>query len=80
MGDFNATLRRGALNNITTHEDVLDYSSVFKRSTWHSHIPMWISTSLDHILIPKDTYCVKKVDTLNLGESDHRAIFLEILK
>lgn len=78
MGDFNATLRHGALNNITTHEDVLDYSSVFKRGTWHSHMPMWISTPIDHILIPKDTYCVKKVDILNLGESDHRAIFVEI--
>lgn len=80
LGDFNATLRHGALNSITTHEDVLDYLSRFRRGTWHSNFPIWMSTSIDHILIPKDTYRVKKVDVLKLRESDHRAIFVEISK
>lgn len=65
---------------ITTHEDVLDYLSRFRRGTWHSNFPIWMSTSIDHILIPKDTYRVKKVDVLKLRESDHRAIFVEISK
>ncbi len=80
IGDFNATLRHGAMNDITTHEDILDYLPRFKRGTWPSNFPMWISTSIDHILIPKDTYRVKWVDILKLGESDHRAIFVEISK
>lgn len=80
IGDFNATLRHGALNHITTHEDVLDYLSRFRRGTWHSRLPIWMSTSIDHVLIPKDTCRVKKVDVLKLGESDHRAIFVEISK
>lgn len=60
IGDFNATLRHGALNHITTHEDVLDYLSRFRRGTWHSRLPIWMSTSIDHVLIPKDTCRVKK--------------------
>ena len=80
LGDFNATLRHGELNSITTHEDILDYLPRFRRGTWHSIFPICISTSIDHILIPKDIYRVKKVDVLKLGESDHRAIFTEISK
>lgn len=80
IGDFNATLRHGAMNDITTHEDALNYLSWFKRGTWSAELPSYFCTPIDHILLPKDQYTIKKVDIVNLGGSDHKAIFAEVTK
>lgn len=80
VGDFNATLRHGAMNDITTHEDALNYLPWFKRGTWSSELPAYFCTPIDHILLPKNKYTIKKVDIVNLGGSDHKAIFAEVAK
>lgn len=60
LGNFNATLKHGALNDITTHEDALNYLSWFKRGTWPDELPAYFCIPIDHILLPKDKYTVKK--------------------
>ncbi len=78
VGDFNATLRHGKMNSITSHEDVLNYTSRFSRGTWNNKLPAVFRTPIDHILIPKGKYIVKNVELRKLGVSDHIAVFAEI--
>ncbi|WP_314024029.1 endonuclease/exonuclease/phosphatase family protein [Filifactor alocis] len=78
IGDFNATMRHGALNDIITHEDVLNSLSIYNRGTWNVKLPYFFRTSIDHILIPKNQYLVKNIEVKNLYNSDHMAIFAEI--
>lgn len=76
LGDFNATMRHGSLSTIKSHKDVLNALPFWKRGTWHTQIPWFIRSSIDHILVPRD-YQVKSVAVMDLGESDHCAICVE---
>ena len=80
IGDFNATMRHGAMNDIDTHEDILNYAPVMKRGTWNKDIPDLFKTTIDHILVPANQYSVKKVEIRDLENSDHMCIFAEIQK
>lgn len=51
IGDFNATIRHGSLNNIKTHLAVLEYVSKFNSGTWNTNIPSIFRIRIDHILI-----------------------------
>ena len=76
LGDFNATMRHSSLSTIKTHKDVLNVLPFWKRGTWHTKMPWFIRSSIDHILIPSDSK-VKNVSVMDLGESDHCAIYVE---
>lgn len=80
IGDFNATMRHGAMNDINTHEDILNYAPVMKRGTWNKDMPDFFKTTIDHILVPVNQYSVKKVEIKDLENSDHMCIFAEIQK
>lgn len=77
-GDFNATMRHGVLSKIDTHEDVLDYVSPLERGTWNTSLPACFRTTIDHILIPKNQYAVKKVEVKDIGNSDHMCVVAEL--
>ncbi len=79
-GDFNATMKHGALSLIESHEDVLSYAPVCKRGTWHSSLPLFASSCIDHVLLPKGKYVVDGVRVETLGGSDHRCVFVELFK
>lgn len=78
IGDFNATMRHGSLNEIDTHEDALNYLSIFQRGTWNIDLPSCFRTTIDHILIPKDKYLVKNIELKDLSGSDHICVFAEL--
>ena len=78
VGDFNATLRHGSLNSISTHNDALDCLSVFARGTWPIKLPTCFRASIDHILLPKGIYGIKNIETRNMSGLDHAAIFAEL--
>lgn len=78
IGDFNATMKHGSLNDIKSHVDVLEYASKFNSGTWNTNIPSIFRTRIDHILIPKDKYSVKSVEIKNYNNSDHVGVFTEI--
>lgn len=80
VGDFNATMRHGKLNEIESHVDILEYLPTYERGTWHASLPQFFRTPIDHILLPKDKYSVKNVQVRNLDNSDHAAIFAEIIR
>lgn len=80
IGDFNATMRHGKLNEIESHVDILEYIPTHERGTWHVNLPEIFRTPIDHILIPKDKYSVKSVEIRDLQNSDHVAIFAEIIR
>ena len=77
-GDFNATMRHGPLNTITTHYDALETLSPFQRGTWPAKLPAVFRSSIDHILLP-DACSVKSVETRKMDSSDHAAIFSELI-
>ncbi len=78
IGDFNATMKHGNLNDIKTHIDVLEYAPKCNSGTWNRNIPSFFRPRIDHILIPVDKYCVKIVDIQNYKNSDHLCIYTEI--
>ena len=77
-GDFNATMRHGALAKINSHRDALNALPPFERGTWNSQSPKLFNATIDHILLPKNNYYVKDLDIVSFQNSDHRCIFTEI--
>ena len=77
-GDFNATMRHGALAKISSHRDALNVLPPFERGTWNSQSPKLFNATVDHILLPKNHYYVKNLDIVSFQNSDHRCIFTEI--
>ena len=77
-GDFNATMRHGALAKINSHRDALNVLPPFERGTWNSQSPKLFNATVDHILLPKNHYYVKDLDIVSFQNSDHRCIFTEI--
>jgi hypothetical protein len=77
-GDFNATMRHGAMNAVNNHDDVLNYMSSIHRGTWSVSIPRIFRTPIDHILLPLNKYSVENVEIVDLKTSDHLAVFAEI--
>lgn len=77
-GDFNATMRHGALAKIRSHKDALNVLPPFERGTWNSQSPKLFNATVDHILLPKNHYYVKDLDIVSFQNSDHRCIFTEI--
>lgn len=78
LGDFNAIMKQGALNNIKFHEDLLQYANPFNRGTWHRKIPNIFRTTIDHILVPVNKYRVNNVEIKNFKNSDHVCIYAEL--
>lgn len=78
IGDFNATMKHGSLNNIKTHIDVLEYAPKFNSGTWNINIPSPFRTRIDHILIPNSKYSVKSIENKAYSNSDHLCVFAEI--
>ena len=74
-GDFNATMRHGALAKISSHRDALNVLPPFERGTWNSQSPKLFNATVDHILLPKNHYYVKDLDIVSFQNSDHRCIF-----
>ena len=77
VGDFNATMRHGPLNNVTTHCDALSYLS-FTSGTWPAEFHPLFRTPIDHVLFPNDKYSVNNIEVQSLTNSDHAAIFVEL--
>ena len=77
-GDFNATMRHGALAKISSHRDALNVLPPFERGTWNSQSPKLFNATIDHILLPKNHYYVRDLDIVSFQNSDHRCIFTEI--
>lgn len=77
-GDFNATMRHGALAKISSHRDALNALPPFERGTWNSQSPKLFNATIDHILLPKNHYYVKDLNIISFRNSDHRCIFTEI--
>lgn len=77
-GDFNATMRHGALAKISSHRDALNALPPFERGTWNSQSPKLFNATIDHILLPKNHYYVRDLDIVSFQNSDHRCIFTEI--
>lgn len=77
-GDFNATMRHGALAKISSHRDALNVLPPFERGTWNSQSPTIFSTTIDHVLLPINHYYVKSLEIVTFQNSDHRCIFTEI--
>lgn len=73
-GDFNATMRHGALAKISSHRDALNVLPPFERGTWNSQSPKLFNATVDHILLPKNHYYVKDLDIVSFQNSDHRCI------
>lgn len=78
IGDFNATMKHGSLNEIRRHIDVLEYAPKFNSGTWNINIPSIFRTRIDHILIPNNKYGVKNVEIKKYTNSDHLCVFAEI--
>lgn len=78
IGDFNATMKHGSLNNIKTHVDVLEHAPKFNSGTWNINIPLPFRTRIDHILIPNNKYSVKSIEIKAYSNSDHLCVFAEI--
>ena len=78
IGDFNATMKHGSLNEIKRHIDVLEYAPKFNSGTWNINIPSIFRTRIDHILIPTNKYKVKRLEIKNYPNSDHLCVFTEI--
>lgn len=80
IGDFNATMRHGAMNELGTYEDALSYLPKFSRGTWHTQLPSYFRTTIDHVLIPKDKYVVQAIQTMDFNASDHTCVFVILAK
>lgn len=80
IGDFNATMRHGTMNELTTYEDALSYLPKFSRGTWHTQLPSYFRTTIDHVLIPKDKYVVQAIQTMDFNASDHACVFVILAK
>ena len=78
VGDFNANLKHGAMSRIDTHDDALNYLSVFNRGTWPTNFPVPLRSSIDHIFLPQNKYGVKRIETFDLSASDHAIVLAEI--
>lgn len=78
LGDFNATMRHGALSSIDTHVDALNALPLLERGTWPSQAHPFFQSSIDHILFPKENTSVQNITIDRFEHSDHRAIFAEI--
>lgn len=78
IGDFNATMKHGNLNNIKTHIDILEYAAKLNSGTWNTKIPSIFRVRIDHILIPRNKYNVKSVEIKKYPNSDHLCVFAEI--
>ncbi|PKK40103.1 hypothetical protein ABB02_00609 [Clostridiaceae bacterium JG1575] len=76
LGDFNATLRHGALSSLTEHQDALHKVPFWRRGTWNTAHPFFLRAGIDHLLVPKDAQILKS-ETIVLKGSDHLAIYLE---
>lgn len=77
-GDFNATLRHASLNQVTQHVDSTQGLLPWERGTWPLNFPQWLRTSIDHVFLPQQQYTLNSLRILDLSESDHAALFLEI--
>ena len=78
IGDFNATMRHGSLNNVATHSDVLSCLSSFANGTWPVKLPACFRAPIDHVLLPKNQYDVENIEVRTLTSSDHAAVFVEL--
>ena len=78
IGDFNATMRHGSLNNVATHSDVLSCLSSFANGTWPVKLPACFRAPIDHVLLPKNQYNVENIEVRTLTSSDHAAVFVEL--
>lgn len=79
-GDFNATLRHGAMNGLLSYKDALDFLPKRLRGTWPAGIPGFLRSGIDHILLPEDEYAVKSVGVEDLKGSDHACVFSLLYK
>ena len=80
IGDFNARMRHGAMNALGTYEDALSYLPKFGRGTWHTRLPSYFRTTIDHVLIPKDSYVVQAIQMVDFKVSDHACVFVSLAK
>lgn len=75
LGDFNATLRHGALAQVRHHADALSVCRLGDRGSWPSSSPALFRSSIDHILLPYDRYIICSSSILTGGSSDHLPLY-----
>lgn len=76
-GDFNATLRHGALAARSRLTDAQELCSAWQMGTWNSQFPAILRTPIDHILITPGLQA-SSCQTAHIGESDHLALGAKI--
>lgn len=76
-GDFNATLRHGALALRSRLTDAQESCSARQLGTWNSRFPEILRTPIDHILMSPDLLA-SSCHTRRIGQSDHLALHAEI--
>lgn len=77
-GDFNATMRHGDLSAISTHADAVTTISGVTRGTWPSIAPQFLRSSIDHVLVPQDSYAVRKTAIVEVPGSDHAGVVTSV--
>ena len=77
-GDFNATLRHGALANRSRLIDAQELCSRWGMGTWDSRTPGILRTPIDHILVTSGIY-VSSCQVAQIGRSDHLAFGAQII-
>ena len=77
-GDFNATLRHGALARRTQLTDAQQWCSSRSSGTWNSQFPKILQTPIDHILLSPGLRA-ESCSTKKISGSDHLALYAEIV-
>ncbi len=77
-GDFNATMRHGDLSAITSHADAVGSIPGVTRGTWPLSAPQFLRSSIDHVLVPRETYAVHESRIVDISGSDHAAVVTKL--
>ncbi|OKL53287.1 hypothetical protein BSZ39_10240 [Bowdeniella nasicola] len=72
-GDFNATLRHGALTSLRHPQETANQCETRGNGSWPTSIPSFLRARIDHILISGNLAAVK-CSEMDLGSSDHAVI------
>ena len=78
-GDFNATLRHGALADRSRLIDAQEFCATrpWHAGTWNSQFPAFLQTPIDHVLISADLQA-SSCNTTRIGRSDHLSLSTKI--
>ncbi len=77
VGDFNATLRHGAMADLSGIDDAASAMGKVE-GTWPVGMSPVLSAPIDHVLV-SDSIDVVDFQTVRVGDGDHRAVYAELV-